>query len=73
MKPSVKGVTSKLDYLKLLGIDILWVSPSQFLSLCIELSLKIGSIQKPTKGKSVLEQLDCAVKFRSRTLASRRV
>ena len=25
----VKGITSKLDYLKALGIDIVWVSPSQ--------------------------------------------
>ena len=27
---SVKGITAKLDYLKNLGIDIVWVSPSQF-------------------------------------------
>ena len=27
---SVKGITAKLDYLKELGIDIVWVSPSQF-------------------------------------------
>jgi len=25
----VKGITSKLDYLKQLGVDIVWVSPSQ--------------------------------------------
>ncbi len=25
----VKGITSKLDYLKKLGVDIVWVSPSQ--------------------------------------------
>ena len=25
---SVKGITSKLDYLQQLGIDIVWVSPS---------------------------------------------
>ena len=31
---SVKGITSKLDYLKQLGIDIVWVSPSQSLSFC---------------------------------------
>lgn len=24
----VKGITSKLDYLKELGVDIIWVSPS---------------------------------------------
>ncbi len=30
----VKGITSKLDYLKELGIDIVWVSPSQLLLLC---------------------------------------
>ena len=73
MKPSVKGITSKLDYLKNLGIDIVWVSPSQFLSLYKELSLNFGSIQKSTKGKSILEQFYCAVMFRSRTLAFRRV
>ena len=27
---SVKGITAQLDYLKELGIDIVWVSPSQF-------------------------------------------
>ena len=27
---SVNGITAKLDYLKELGIDIVWVSPSQF-------------------------------------------
>lgn len=27
----VKGITSKLDYLKELGIDIVWVSPSQLI------------------------------------------
>ena len=26
----VKGITSKLDYLKDLGVDIVWVSPSLF-------------------------------------------
>ena len=25
----IKGITSKLDYLKQLGVDIVWVSPSQ--------------------------------------------
>lgn len=25
----IKGITSKLDYLKQLGVDIIWVSPSQ--------------------------------------------
>lgn len=25
----IKGITSKLDYLKDLGVDIVWVSPSQ--------------------------------------------
>lgn len=29
----IKGITSKLDYLKQLGVDIVWVSPSQ-LCLC---------------------------------------
>ena len=24
----IKGITSKLDYLKELGVDIVWVSPS---------------------------------------------
>ncbi len=27
----VRGITSKLDYLKELGIDIVWVSPSQLI------------------------------------------
>ena len=26
---NVNGITSKLDYLKELGVDIVWVSPSQ--------------------------------------------
>ena len=73
IKSSLKGITSKLDYLKSLGIDIVWVSPSKFLSLYIKLSLKIGSIQKPTESKSVLKLFYRAVMFRSRTLASRRV
>ena len=25
----IKGITSKLDYLKSLGVDIVWISPSQ--------------------------------------------
>lgn len=29
----IKGITSKLDYLKDLGIDIVWVSPSPPLRL----------------------------------------
>jgi len=29
----VKGITSKLDYLKELGVDIVWVSPSTYHSL----------------------------------------
>ena len=29
---NVKGITSKVDYLKELGVDIVWVSPSQ---LCL--------------------------------------
>ena len=29
----VRGITSKLDYLKSLGVDIVWVSPSRFLLL----------------------------------------
>ena len=31
---NVNGITSKLDYLKELGVDIVWVSPSQ---LCLTL------------------------------------
>ena len=31
---NVKGITSKVDYLKELGVDIVWVSPSQ---LCLTL------------------------------------
>ena len=31
---NVKGITSKVDYLKELGVDIVWVSPSQ---LCMTL------------------------------------
>ena len=31
---NVNGITAKLDYLKELGVDIVWVSPSQlFLTL----------------------------------------
>ena len=26
----IKGITSKLDYLKELGIDVVWLSPSTF-------------------------------------------
>lgn len=52
---SVKGITSKLDYLQRLGIDIVWVSPSQFLSLCTESSLNSDSIQKSTESESALE------------------
>lgn len=32
---NVNGITSKLDYLKDLGVDIVWVSPSQ-LSLTLQ-------------------------------------
>ena len=27
----IKGITSKLDYLKSLGVDIVWISPSQLI------------------------------------------
>lgn len=29
----VKGITSKLDYLKELGVDIVWTSPSMLLRI----------------------------------------
>ena len=35
----VKGITSKLDYLKELGVDIVWVSPSMYSSLLSFLNL----------------------------------
>lgn len=53
---SVKGITSKLDYLKELGVDIVWVSPSQYLSsLAQSVTLIIASIQKSPKGMHILE------------------
>jgi oligo-1,6-glucosidase len=32
----IPGITSKLDYLKHLGVDVLWLSPSKFLCFCFE-------------------------------------
>ena len=31
----VKGITSKVDYLKTLGVNIVWVSPSKSIILCL--------------------------------------
>jgi len=35
----VRGITAKLDYLKQLGVDIVWVSPSQLCSCAFILAL----------------------------------
>lgn len=56
-QPSVNGITSKLDYLQELGIDIVWVSPSLFYHSAQSALLSIDSIQKSTKGLHILEQL----------------
>lgn len=32
----LKGITSKLDYLKHLGVDVLWLSPSMALATSLE-------------------------------------
>ena len=33
----MKGITSKVDYLKKLGVDIVWVSPSTRFTFGIEI------------------------------------
>jgi len=35
----VRGITAKLDYLKQLGVDIVWVSPSQLCPCAFILAL----------------------------------